>query len=122
MASLSLYRRVLGAGFDELPEVLKRFHDGARGAARGGRFGSCVGTGLVRNTVADLLRHAQGRGERADPAGSRGRRRSRAVAPPLPGAVHRATVQWADGNLLMERFGLTSFSSALVVRGLARAL
>jgi Domain of unknown function (DUF4166) len=28
-----------------------------------------------------------------------------------------ASVQWADGNLLMERFGLSSFSSALVVQG-----
>ena len=27
------------------------------------------------------------------------------------------TIQWADGQLLMEQFGLVSFSSALVVRG-----
>jgi Domain of unknown function (DUF4166) len=116
MASLSLYRRVLGARFDELPEVLKRFHDGARGGRARGTFRVVRGDGMVRNIVAALLRMPRA-GENVPirlevvVAGDRERW--------LRYFLGRctATVQWADGNLLMERYGLSSFSSALVVQG-----
>ncbi len=116
MATLSLYRRVLGAGFEQLPEVLRRFHDGPRGGSARGTFRVVRGDGMVRKIVAGLLRMPRA-GENVPiwleikVSGDREQWLRH-----FPGRCTR-TVQWADGNLLMERFGLTSFSSALVVRG-----
>ncbi len=87
MASPSLYRRVLGAGFDELPDVLKRFHGGAAGGSARGTFRVAWGHGLIRQDRGGIAPHAQGRRACADPAGSRGRRRSRALAPPFSGSM-----------------------------------
>ena len=116
MASLSLYRRLLGARFDELPEVLKRFHAGAsRGTARG-TFRVVRGHGMVRNIIAGLQRLPRA-GENVPirlEVKVNGDREQ--WLRHFPGRCTR-TVQWADGNLLMERFGLISFSSAPVVQG-----
>jgi hypothetical protein len=116
MASLGLYRRVLGASFDELPDVLKRFHDGTTAGCASGTFRVVRGDGPVRNFVAGMLRLPR--------AGESVPIRLEVV---VEGDRERwirhfagrrtVTVQWADGNLLMERLGLTSFSSALVVQG-----
>jgi hypothetical protein len=116
MESLSLYRRVLGSRFEALPDVLRRFHDApgggrASGTFRvertGGRAGSAVATlmGLPRaglDVPVRLQVVATGEGERW-----------------LRQFAGRtlASRQWAKGNLLMERVGLVSFSSALVVDG-----
>jgi Domain of unknown function (DUF4166) len=116
MASLSLYRRVLGAGFDELPDVLKRFHDSAAGGSARGTFRVVRGDGMVRNTVAAVLSMPRA-GEDVPVRlevlieGDRERWVRR-----FPGQCLRS-VQWVDRHLLMERFGLSSFSSALVVQG-----
>jgi hypothetical protein len=116
MASPSLYRRVLGAGFDELPGVLKQFHDAANGGSARGMFRVVRGDGIVRNVVADLLGMPKA-GEnlpvrlevKVDGDRERWLRH-------FPGRCTR-TVQWAAGKLLMEGLGLSSFSSALVVQG-----
>ena len=109
MATPSLYRRVLGASFDQLPEVLRRFHDGAKGGSARGAFRVVRGDGIFRNSVAGLLRMPR--------AGEDVPIRLEVVVKGdreqwlrhFPGRCTR-TVQWADGNLLMERFGLISFS------------
>ena len=100
----------------QLPEVLKRFHDGRKRGQRRGTFRVVRGDGMVRNIVAGLLQMPRAGENVPIRLEIKVKRRSRAVAPTFPGRCTR-TVQWADGNLLMERFGLTSFSSALVVRG-----
>jgi hypothetical protein len=116
MASLSLYRRVLGASFEQLPEVLRRFHDGPSGGSARGTFRVVRGDGMVRNFVAGLQRMPRA-GENVPiwlEVKVKGDREQ--WLRHFPGRCTR-TVQWADGNLLMERSGLTSFSSALVVQG-----
>jgi Domain of unknown function (DUF4166) len=116
MAALSLYRRVLGADFDKLPEVLKRFHGGARGGSARGTFRVGRADGIIRNSVAELLRMPRA-GEHVPihlEVVVKGDREH--WLRHFPGRC-TTTVQWADGNLLMERFGLTSFSSVLVVQG-----
>ena len=116
MTAQSLYRRVLGSHFDELPEVLKRFHHGVGGGSGRGTFRVVRGDGTVRDIVAGMLRMPRA-GENVPihlevkVNGDRERWLRH-----FPDRCTR-TVQWADGNLLMERFGLTSFSSALVVHG-----
>ncbi len=116
MDSRSLYRRVLGAQFDALPEVLRRFHDTPGGGRARGTLSVERARGLLRNVMASLLqlprsgtdvevllevkvegdrerwiRHLQGR--------------------------RLVTVQWLRDDLLMESRGLTAFSSALVIDG-----
>jgi hypothetical protein len=116
MASLGLYRRVLGASFDSLPDVLKRFHDGATGGRARGTFRVVRGDGPLRKFVAELIRLPR--------AGENVPTRLEVVVEGdrerwvryFPGRC-TTKVQWADGNLLMERIGLTTFSSALVVQG-----
>jgi len=116
MAARSLYRRILGERFDALPEVLRRFHDAPGGGRASGTLQVERAAGPLRNALASLLglpktatdvpvrlevevegdrerwvRHLQGR--------------------------RMETVQWARGDLLMESYGPSSFSSALVVEG-----
>jgi hypothetical protein len=116
MPSTSLYRRVLGPDFDALPAVLKRFHDAAEGGRAQGTFRVVRGSGVVRNIVASLLRLPKA-GENVPIClevvvqGDRERWLRH-----FPGRC-TTTVEWADGNLLMERFGLSSFSSILAVEG-----
>jgi hypothetical protein len=114
MAARSLYRRLLGARFDALPEVLRRFHDAPGGGRARGTLQVERAAGPLRNALASFLglprtgtdalvrleveiegdrerwvRHIQGR--------------------------RLETVQWARGDLLMESYGPTAFASALVV-------
>ncbi len=121
MSADCLYRRVLGPRFDELPEVLRQFHATVHGGRARGTFRVVRGKGLLRNTVAiccacpgpeRTCRSAWKSWSREIASGgfatSRGGARGRSNGP--------------TGNLLMERFGLCSFSSALVVQGRSRAL
>jgi hypothetical protein len=116
MAVQSLYRRILGDQFEVLPEVLRQFHDAADGGRASGTFQVERGVGLIRNAVAALL--GMPRAGRDVPvrlevqiAGDRER-----WIRHFPGRSWAST-QWADGSLLLEAFGLISFSSALVVDG-----
>lgn len=116
MAFQSLYRRILGPRFDALPEVLKRFHGGADGGRARGTLQVERGAGLVRNALASMLG--------LPPAGQdvpvrlevRVEGDRERWLRDFPGRRLRS-VQWAEGALLMEAFGLTSFSSAVVVDG-----
>jgi hypothetical protein len=116
MAVQSLYRRVLGDQFEALPEVLRRFHDSPGGGRVQGTFQVERGDGLIRNTIATLL--GMPRAGRDVPVRLEVEiavDRERWVRH-FPGRSWAST-QWADGSLLMEAFGLISFSSALVVDG-----
>jgi len=116
VAAQSLYRRILGPRFDALPEVLKRFHDAAEGGRARGTLQVERGAGLFRNALASLAglpkagRDVPVRLEvRVEGDRERWLRQ-------LPGGTLRS-VQRAHGDLLIETFGLTSFSSAVVVDG-----
>src|SRR4029077_16791550 len=101
MVPRSLYRRILGARFDSLPEVLRRFHDTPGGGRARGTLQVERAARRLRNALASRLglpepgtdvsirlevkdegererwiRHLQGR--------------------------RLETVQWAQGDLLME--------------------
>jgi hypothetical protein len=116
MASPSLYRRILGAEFDALPEVLRRFHDAGGESRARGTFRVERGAGWLRNAIAAILG--------MPPAGSDVPVRLRVVAEgdrerwirDFDG--HRVeTVEWARGDLLMERSGPVCFSCSLVLDG-----
>ena len=116
MASLSVYRRVLGPRFDALPLVLRRFHDAAAGGRARGTLRVERGPGRMRNAVATLLGLPR--------AGEDVPVRLKVV---VQGDRERwlrdfagrcfSSLQWAEGDLLMERVGPGSFSSALFVHG-----
>ncbi|MGC4015845.1 MAG: DUF4166 domain-containing protein [Luteolibacter sp.] len=116
MAPPSLYQRILGTRFDALPEVLRRFHDTPGGGRAQGTLQIDRAAGPLRNALTSLLglpragmdvpvrleveiegdrelwvRHLQGR--------------------------RLKTVQWMRGDLLMESYGLSTFSSVLIVEG-----
>jgi hypothetical protein len=116
MVSPSLYRRILGERFDALPEVLRRFHDAPGGGQARGTFQVERGAGRVRSGMASLMGMPE--------AGTDVPIRLQVI---VDGERERwvrhfreqrvETVQWMRGDLLMEAFGLTSFSSALVIDG-----
>ncbi len=113
---LSLYRRVLGSRFDELPAVLKRFHDAAGGGRARGVFRVVRGRGLLRNAVASLLGFPRAGANLAVVLevvleGDRERWCRRFPARTV------VSTQWERDQLLIERFGLNSFSSSLKVDG-----
>jgi hypothetical protein len=116
VSSSSLYRRVLGVHFDELPPVLKQFHDRAEGGRARGIFRVVRADGVVRHVVAELLRMPRA-GEHVEVLleviveGNRERWLRH-----FPGRCTR-TVQWAADNVLMERIGPVSFSSTIAVQG-----
>lgn len=116
MATLPLYRRVMGANFEQLPEVLKRFHDHATGSRARGTFRVVRSGGLFRKIVAEVLRMPAA-GDcvpiQLEVAVDGDRERWLRHFPDQC----TTTVQWADGHLLMEQFGMVSFSCALVLEG-----
>jgi Domain of unknown function (DUF4166) len=114
VAVQSLYRRLLGDQLDTLPEVLRRFHDAPEGGRARATFQVERGAGRFRNAVASLL--GMPRAGRDVPVRLEVRvdgDRERWVRH-FPGRTV-VTTQWAEGGLLIEAFGLTSFSSAVVV-------
>jgi hypothetical protein len=116
MASMSLYRRILGARFEALPEVLRKFHDEPAGGRAHGTYRIERGAGRKRNAVASILGMPE--------AGTDVPIRLHVI---VEGDrerwvrffdAHRVeTVQWMRGNLLMEAFGSVTFSSELVIDG-----
>jgi Domain of unknown function (DUF4166) len=116
MALQSLYRRVLGARFESLPEVLKRFHGGTTGGRARGRFRVERGRGRMRNLLASLSGFPPAGedvpvGLEVMVKGDRERWSRK-----FPGNTF-TTWQWADGELLMERVGSIVFSSSLEIDG-----
>jgi hypothetical protein len=116
MGPLSLYHRILGARFDALPAALRRFHDREGGGQARGTFQVGRGTGWLRNAIASILG--------MPPAGAEVPVRLRvAVEGDRERWIrdfdgHRVeTVQWAQGDLLMEASGLVHFSTELVLEG-----
>jgi hypothetical protein len=116
MAPQSLYRRILGSRFEALPAVLRRFHDAGGGGRARGTFRIERGPGWLRDGLASLVGLPR--------AGSDVPVRLRVVAEgdrerwirDFDG--HRVvTVQWARGDLLMERSGPVCFACALVLDG-----
>jgi hypothetical protein len=116
MLSLSLYRRILGPQFDELPGVLQRFHDAPGGGSARGQLTVERGRGRLANVVASLLGMPKA---------------GRDIPVQLTVQVHGdrerwvrhfgdhrlESIAWERGGLLMEGLGLSSFSSRLVVEG-----
>jgi hypothetical protein len=116
LAPAPLYRRILGERFDALPAVLRRFHDASEGGRARGTFRVERTAGRLRNGLASLLGMPR--------AGSEVPVQLHVVVDGVRERWirdfhgHRVeTVQWADGHVLMEALGWTSFSSTLVVDG-----
>jgi hypothetical protein len=116
MSCPSLYRRVLGAQFDLLPAVLRRFHDANGGGRARGTLRVDRRAGRLRNAVAALLGLPKAGLEvpvhlQVVVEGERER-----WIRDFHG--HRVeTFEWAWGDLLVESLGWTSFASALVLDG-----
>ena len=121
MAPKSVYRRVLGDRFDVLPEVLKQFHDVTRKSNARGTFRVTRGSGSVRNLVATIL-GLPSAGERVPVHLEVVVKADREIwLRHFPGKTLKS-VQWGRGNLLMERFGLGSFSCETRVAWVAACL
>jgi Domain of unknown function (DUF4166) len=116
MASQSLYRRVLGDRFDALPEVLMRFHGASGKSYARGILRVKRGSGYLRNLVATVLGMPRA-GENVPVHLEVVALEDREIwLRHFPGQTLKS-VQWARGHLLIERFGLGSFSCALELRG-----
>jgi Domain of unknown function (DUF4166) len=116
MASQSLYRRVLGDRFDALPEVLKRFHGASGKSDAWGTLRVKRESGYLRNLVATILGMPRA-GENVPVHLEVVVKADREIwLRHFPGQTLKS-VQCARGNLLIERFGLGSFASALEPRG-----
>lgn len=112
----SLYRRILGERFKSLPEVLRRFHDAPGGGRAHGTLQVERGGGWLSNTVASWLGLPEA-----------GKNIPTDVEVQVEGDRERwvrcfqgrrlETVQWMHGGLLMESFGVTTFSSVLTIEG-----
>ena len=116
MVPRSLYRRILGTRFDALPDVLRRFHDTPGGGRARGTLKVERAAGRLRNALASLLglpKAGMGVPIRLEVEVEGDRER---WVRHLQGR-RLETVQWARGDLLMESFGPTAFSSELVVEG-----
>jgi hypothetical protein len=116
MSSSSLYRRVLGARFDDLPEVLQRFHGSTTGGEARGTFLVERGKGWLNNAVASLF-GMPGAGKdlpiRLEVVVEGERERWFRHFP----SRSLSSIQWADGGLLIESFGLGRFAYELVIDG-----
>lgn len=116
MASESLYRRMLGERFEDLPEVLRRFHDANGGGRAQGMIQVERAGGWLRNTLASLLglpRAGRDIAVRLEVYVEGDRERW------VRWFAHQRveTVQWERDGALIEALGATTFSSALVVVG-----
>jgi hypothetical protein len=116
MASASLYRRVLGAQFDALPAILRRFHDSSGGSRARGTFRVERAAGRLRNALASLLDLPRAGSEVPVQLQVMVENERERWIRDFEG--HRfETVQWERGGLLMETSGWTSFSTMLKVEG-----
>jgi hypothetical protein len=117
MATLPLYRRLLGERFEALPEVLRRFHDRPEGGRAHGRLTIERGPGPLRSFLAELLRMPKPGKDvpvtlRVVVEGERER-----WVRDFGGRCIVETVQWTEGGLLMEALGPTRFASELILDG-----
>jgi hypothetical protein len=110
----SLYRRLLGPRFDELPGALRRFHDTAGGGRARGVFQVERGRGWLRNAVASLLGFPRAGVNLlvtlevvVETDREQWRRR-------FPDETVVST-QWERNQLLIEKFGVGSFSCCLKI-------
>jgi hypothetical protein len=116
MASPPLFRRILGDRFDDLPEVLKRFHGSTTGGQARGTFLVERGNGWLRNAVASLFGMPKPGKEvpiRLEVVVDGERER---WSRHFPGQS-LSSLQWAEGGLLIESFGLGCFAFELVIDG-----
>jgi hypothetical protein len=116
LASQCLYRRVLGPRFEALPAVLKRFHETPGGGKARGRFRVERGAGAIRNGLASLCHMPPATDDvpvRLDVVVDGEREHWRRYF----GDHCLASVQWAQGELLMESFGAGAFASAIAIEG-----
>jgi hypothetical protein len=116
MSHSSLYRRVLSVRFDELPAVLKHFHDAPTGGKARGTLQVSRGAGPLRQAVAALMglpRAGKDRPVRLEVVVEGQRELWLRHFPERC----LSSLQWDCEDLLCERFGLASFSSALVIDG-----
>jgi hypothetical protein len=115
-ANTPLYRRILGARFEVLPAVLRRFHDTGSGGRASGIFQVKRAPGRLRNAIAAVLRMP--RAGDAVPVTLRVAVEGDRERWTRDFAGHRVeTIQWARGDLLMEARGLVHFSTDLVLEG-----
>ncbi len=116
MVQPSLYRRLLGSQFDLLPGVLRRFHDVDGGGRARGTFQVERGRGLLRNSLASLMGFPRAGIDvpvtlEVSVHGDRERWSRRFGDMPV---VSR---QWVKDHLLIEQFGMNSFSSTVTLVG-----
>jgi hypothetical protein len=116
MSPPSLYRRLLGTQFDDLPGALKRFHDSPSSGRVRGTFLITRGRGFLRNAVASLLGFPKAAIDakvvlEVKVEGDRERWCRRFPSETV------VSVQWDDGQLLIEQYGRTAFSSHLTLKG-----
>ena len=112
----SLYRRVLGPRFETLPMVLRQFHDSATGGRARGTFHVERGRGFLRNALASWLGFPRaGANANVDLEVSVEGDRERWCRRFSHETV--VSVQWEEGQVLIEQFGMSSFSSNLRISG-----
>jgi hypothetical protein len=116
MASPPLLRRVLGDRFDDLPEVLQRFHGSTTGGHARGTFLVERGKGWLRNAVASLFGMPKAGKDvpihlEVVVEGDRERWFRR-----FPGQSLSSVLR-AEGGLLIESFGLGCFAFEPVIDG-----
>ena len=99
MTGPSLYRRLLGADFDRLPEVLQRFHGAADSAVGAGSVDVRVGQHLRARLLARVLRLP-----------SEGDTVPVTVTVQAFGERRLRTVQWTERGRLLERVGALTFA------------
>jgi hypothetical protein len=116
MSQSSLYRRILGPRFELLPAVLKRFHDSPHGGRARGIFTVERGRGFLRHALGWLLGFPRAGIDLAvileisvEGDCERWRRE-------FPDRTVIST-QWEHDHLLIEQYGMNSFSSALTIQG-----
>jgi hypothetical protein len=116
VASPSLYRRLLGSRFDELPGALRRFHDASGGGRARGVLEVERGRGPIRNVVASLMGFPRAGVNlpvvlEVTVQGDRERWCRRFPKKTV------TSMQWDRDQLLIERFGPYSFSCSLKLEG-----
>jgi hypothetical protein len=116
MPDSSLFQRILGPRFHDLPEVLQRFHGSTTGGHARGTFLVERGKGWIRNAAASLFGMPKAGTDvpiRLEVVvdGQRERWFRR-----FPGQT-LSSLQWAEGGLLVESFGLGSMAFELVIEG-----
>jgi Domain of unknown function (DUF4166) len=116
MVAPSLYRRLLGSRFELLPGVLRRFHDADGGGRALGTFQVERGRGLLRNALASLMGFPKAGIDvpvtlKVSIEGDRERWSRRF------GDMSVESKQWEKDHLLIEEYGMNSFSSSVAVVG-----